>query len=96
MTYLGPNENDSTIQCISCENLPFNAILTKFEASTFHSVELSSDLTSECRFHNEMFVQGENYLLRAMIRHIGAHFTCAVATYNNSFLFDDDMMIGIQ
>lgn len=26
-----------------------------------------------------------------MIRYIGAHFTCAVTTYNNIFLFVDDM-----
>lgn len=68
-----------------------NAILTSFQASTFCLVEFSWDITSECRFHNEIFVQGEKNTLRAIVRYVGAKFTCAVATHNNSFLFNDDM-----
>ena len=74
---LSPNINDTTIQCTDCESL-INANLTSFQVSQFRFIEFDSNLTSVYRFHIEIFVQGHRYLLKAMVRHLGAHFTCTV------------------
>ena len=87
---LSPNDNDVNIQCGECETL-VNANLTNFQASKFRFVEFDPNITSACRFLNEIYVKGQKYSLQAMVRHSRAHFTCCIATHDNNWLFLDDM-----
>ena len=87
---LSPNDNDVNIQCGECETL-VNANFTNLQASKFRFVEFDSNITSACRFLNEIYVKGKKYSLQAMVRHSGAHFTCCIATHDSNWLFLDDM-----
>jgi hypothetical protein len=74
---LSPNNiNDTKIQCTDCESL-INGSLTSFQPSTFRFVEFEFSITNVCSFQNELFIQGHKYVLKALVRHAGAHSSCA-------------------
>ena len=89
---LNPNSTDDTvIRCVNCGNQIFNALLTNFQASRFRFIEFSPALISRCRFQSEILIQNHRYELKAVVRHVGAHFTCCIANCENNWLFLDDM-----
>ncbi|XP_066921730.1 uncharacterized protein [Clytia hemisphaerica] len=84
---LNPVMIDKSIMCSSCGNISHDTSLVSFVAPTIYLVEFGGDYDIE--FGQNLVLNDQNYVLRGLVRHKGAHFSCAVLDDNNWIYIDD-------
>ena len=93
---LNPMRNYKTLMCNLCKTVCKELNFNFLSAPKILLVELENIASERISFKEQIFAHNRKYILKGLVRHYGAHFTCAFSDDNSkSWNFVDDLQEDI-
>ena len=84
------------LHCEGCGSLTSEPFNTTVVNSKFLFVEFSPEVRDNVDMHDKIAVGNSLYTLKALVRCYGAHFTCAVYTNGDKWIYFDDLRSTVK